>query len=302
MSRSANVKHAFKTGLNDHVCGVLVRDHQEKKDLTFQNLRECLEHFGVDPTLGMWLVTRHKHTKYLNRYTFTITRYKTPETDRKRDVCLVDLVHGKYYRAESVSWLAYLTDINSRTVLSYLGRYKGRLFRGCLIWEYGHYDYGERLNTITEKEIQESLDRYKASQETKNNDQRTKGYLVKNYVTGEITQHRYISHVTEATGIDKKRLRSQISEGTLNLVDGYAIKRQEDTRDFVDHHPLKVKFSVEGLLSNTGKIIRVAELSSNTTDYYPSFPVFARTIGKDPDGLRNKLKTTGLDGYDVTFL
>jgi len=250
----------------------------------------------------MVFLTRYKTKKYKGRYTFDLVHYKAAKFNTNKVVCSVDFVNGQFVVSETISHLAYILGISAGSIHDYITNPKRKLIRGCFIWEKGDPNYKETLLSVTEEEVQSSVNQYSKLIDSRTAESLTGGYLVKDYRDGTVKEYRYITEASKDTGVAVNRLRSQINEGTLNLVDGYSIKRIEDEREFIDHHPLKIKFSIEGRLPNIGKIVKVTDLISNTTEYYPSFPVFARSIGKDPDSLRNKFKATGLNGYSITFL
>lgn len=301
MSRSDNVKHAYINGLNPTVVTVTAYDHKTESTIEFNSLAELIAFFGIEDTLGMWFVTRYKTKRYKGRYTFSVDNYISANSTRRVNVCLVDFINDRFYRAESINQLAYLTDLNAATIAKYLKEKPYELLRGCLFWKHGDKKFIQKISEITDKDVEESLDRYKklGGHQYKN---KTRGYLVRDYRTGNEKSFRYLREAAELIGVTRKSLSSRILEGSLNLINGYSIKRIEDPRLFIEHSPLKIKFSLEGKLPNIGKMVKVTDLTSNTTEYYPSFPVFARSIGKDPETLRQKLKNGSLKDYDVKFL
>ena len=300
MSRSDNVKHAYQIGLNDHVGKIKVTDHQKETTLMFPSMGEFCEYFGETRTLGMWLITRHRTNKYRDRYTFELMTYKSPNTGRG-DVCLFDFANKNYYRASTVKELAYMTDLNSTTINKVLKSKKVKLIRGCLVWYATNLNYVDLIKSMPEEMINESLRRYKIHGGHKYK-KRTTGYLLKDYRNGKIYEFRNLTQVAEFTGMRTQSFRTLIQRKNIRIFNGYAIKRKEDERNFLVYDEVTVKFSVAGTLSNTGRIIKVTDLSSNTTEYFPSLPVFAKTIGKNPETLRDKLKGNGLPGYEITFL
>lgn len=276
-THSQNVKHAFQTGANKYALASRMTDLETGDIYEFISMKEVAEFFQLKHKKGFHIAANHTVKPYKSRYLFEITGdYHAQSRSSNSEVYCVDLRNSAFYRFENLTQLQLKTGLNAGSVKTVLASQEIRLFNGCVIAKVEDKErLFEYVSKITQCDIDQSVSDY-LNNPSRNRMTNDHGWVVKNYITGDIREYRSTREVANLINISK--LGSGNGKYDLKLYHGYSVKRLGDQRDFIDYSDDYVQLSLKKDV-NGSKPIRVTDLISNTTEDWPSIGSFAKSVG-----------------------
>jgi hypothetical protein len=287
MTRSENVKHSFTTGMRNDSRSCVMTDHQTGETTPFVSMAEVAAYFGLKHKKGFHLAAKHQHTPYQGRYTFEFSQDYTPASRKNtRAVYCVDYPNHRLIRCENLGELELMTGLPRMSIQDHLRLRPGKLVNGCLIWRVDDSSGMLAHSQVTQAMVDASVEQY-ALIKARGRKEQTKGYRVKNYLTGEELTLRTLSQVAPLLKVSVAILRSEYKTMEGKLYNGHAVQRLECTEPFIAYPEIHIELSLRYRLK--GKVVKVTDTILNTTEYWPSLSVFAKSIGQDPESLRHKI-------------
>lgn len=276
LTRSQNVKYAFQTGANKYALASRMTDLETGMVYEFISMKEVAEFFQLKHKKGFHIAANHTVKPYLNRYLFEITgEYHNQNRTNAFEVYCVDFINGRFYRFENLVQLQLKTGLNKGSIQTVLKAKALRLFNGHLVCRVTDKErLFEYVSTLTQSDIDQSVADYEnnVSKDRRSNDH---GWLVKNYLTGEIIEIASTKEVASLVGL--KTITSSVDKTETQLYKGYAFKRKDSSKEFLDYTVDYINLSLETDVTR-GKPVVVKDLILNTTKVWPSIGRFAKSI------------------------
>jgi len=291
VTRRDNVLHALQSGLrNDNisvsVCDLLTGEWDE-----YYSIVELSRKLEISRADTKKLISRHSIEPYLDRWIFKIDKDKFGKINRPHlsDVKAYDYVTGKIIIASNATEMQYFTGVDAATILLRTGNKKRKLVKSdAMIAGYvfkrmsdndifPEYSCGEaeisRKEYFDKKPLSKGL-----------------AYLVKNYITGDVTEYTDLKTACKEEKVNYGTIISILrEESSLKIHKGRVFKRKDDIREWPVY---STAYAEHTLYANKPERppLNVTDLKSNTTKLYRSIAEFAREIGKNPDNFGTIVK------------
>lgn len=276
MTRSQNVKYAFQTGANKYALASRMTDLETGKIYEFISMKEVAEFFQFKHKKGFHIAANHTVKPYLNRYLFEITgEYHNQNRGNAFEVYCVDFRNNAFHRFENLIQLQLKTGLNKGSIQTVLKSKDLRLFNGVVVCRVEDKErLFEYVSTLTQEDIDQSILAYEnnPSKDRRSNDS---GWLVKNYLTGEVIEIDSTKEVASLVGL--KTITANRDKLETALYKGYAFKRKDSPKEFLDYTKEYINLSLETDVTR-GKPVIVKDLILNTTKVWPSIGRFAKSI------------------------
>lgn len=276
MTRSQNVKYAFQTGANKYALASRMTDLETGKIYEFISMKEVAEFFQLKHKKGFHIAANHTVKPYLNRYLFEITgEYHNQNRGNAFEVYCVDFRNNAFHRFENLVQLQLKTGLNKGSIQTVLKSKDLRLFNGVVVCRVEDKErLFEYVSTLTQEDIDQSILAYEnnPSKDRRSNDS---GWLVKNYLTGEVIEIDSTKEVASLVGL--KTITANSDKLETALYKGYAFKRKDSPKEFLDYTKEYINLSLETDVTR-GKPVIVKDLILNTTKVWPSIGRFAKSI------------------------
>jgi len=311
MTRSQNVLHAFETGLCKVGTRVKVKDITTSKEINFNTFSAMARYFGLSRDNMRTIILKHKDIPYLSKWIFDVSRDSDLNIDRyqRLEIICKDYVTNKLIIAIDAIQMSEFTNTLVGTITSRVNQNSKTKNKLALI---NGYVFKSLLDETPwpKYSIEEALiSRNKYLENLKEN-KKHENWLRKNYITGDITEHKSLSKACENIELSIGRicdLAVYHKQGKIPCIKGYAFKKISNILPWPTFSKEEIDFSFDNKPpGKRGKKIRVTDTILNTTKNYAAATIFAREIGLNPLTITVKINNSKnklfLDKYKIEFL
>lgn len=311
MTRSQNVLHAFETGLCTVGVRVTVKDLLNNTKKVYNSFSSLARDLNLSRERLRTIISKHKTKPYLDRWTFNLDNSSDKKIERYQAVKVIckDYVSNEIYITNDAIEMSELTNILAGTItlrvrdntfikdrLSLIGGYVFKKLSDETPWP----TYSKREAIISREKYLENLNESKVRE----------NWLRKNYITGEISEHKSLNEASKDLNLSIGRICDMSvlhKKGKIPFVKGYAFKKVSNKIPWpvIDNLQLQISLNNE-LSSRGGRAIRVFDTILNTTKIYASGANFAREVGLNPNTITVQIRDCKsnlfLDKYKIEFL
>lgn len=311
VTRSQNVLHAFDTGLCTVGNRVKIKDITTNKETNFNTFSAMARFFGLTRDNMRTIILKHKVNPYLDKWLFDVDRQSDLNIDRyqRLEIICKDYITNKLIIAIDAVQMSELTNTLPGTITSRLNENNNIKNRFSLI---NGYVFKRLLDDIPwpEYSVEEAqISRNKYLENLKEN-KKHENWFRKNYVTGQITEHKSLAKACEIINLSKGKicdLTVYHKQGRIPCLKGYGFKKISNTLPWPELTEDEVEISLNNTSSGKrGKAIRVTDTFLNTTKVYAPVSNFAREIELNPNTITVQIRDSKselfLDRYKIEFL
>lgn len=280
VTRSQNIRHAFKTGLKRNARRTKVLDVLNDKVTEYYGIAEFADLVGVPYVKILTHYTQRPNTLFLDRYIIqhidTEMVVKNPK--QWREIIVMDYRTNKLIICPNAAVAGLKSGVNFNTILLALREKSTKLLNGCSFIYQEDTLTGSKFSQYTKEEIDASVVKYQSKPQHVVN---RNPLAVKDHVDGNIYYFTSVEEAAKFTGLIAGTLRYILSVGQLWPVKEFSYKRSDNPNEFPDLTEDELALAlIQKKPDSFG--CKLTNLQDNTTHICGSLASAASKIGEPP--------------------
>tara|TARA_B100000700_G_scaffold120447_1_gene135284 strand:- start:1390 stop:2625 length:1236 start_codon:yes stop_codon:yes gene_type:complete len=287
MTRSDNLKHAYRTGLRSDSREVKVEDLETGEVQTFYAIAEFARAYGLSENKALTIANGSMRHPWKGRYRITISGDFTVRKQKHvKDLVAKDYVTGELIIADSRLSLGLMLKIHPASITYHRTRRPDQLLAGYVMRE---LEEDIQWPSFTKEEAIASRDAYMCRPKAKD---KQFGVVVKDYITNSVTEYKDMVEAEKATGVNRGTISFVLRRGSDMPFKGMVFRYLGDDKpwpefpdDVVEVLPLVKKPEYP--------LAYIHDKETDETTLYASIADFARQNGFNAVSASNGFKQKG---------
>ncbi len=288
MTRSDNLKHAYRTGLRADAREVKVEDLKTGDVQTFYAIAEFARAYGLSENKALSLANGSMRHPWKDRYRITVSgNFTVRKQTHVKDLIAKDYVTGKLIIADSRLSLGLLLKIHPASISYHRTKRPDKLLAGYIVRE---LEEDIQWPSFTKEEAEVSRVAYMSR--LKARDKRF-GVVVKDYVNDTVKEYKNMKEAAAVIGVPYKTV-SYLTERESDMpFKGMVFRYLGDDRPWPEF-PNDVVEVLPRVKKTEYPLAYIHDKETDETTLYASIAEFARQNGYNAVSVSNGFKQKGV--------